>query len=520
MRTFQDDVIPNLLRHFFPTYRVPRINFSEGSLPTRVPGEAWCVDTTLGLGLCAVDALTARDVVNLYATLNLINGKSGLIRQAEVAVGGEVEREALTTIVHKVQDGDFDVTPVAVMDASAAQMKLAKGLGIREVGIQFGASDYLVVGEKKGSRTDKVKGLLAVIDAGLDEFQRFRLDLLDITRADVEGFVLPLIEDVRDHLSHTSGTRLRVRLVDSLGLGVPWTEAPVPRSVPRLIHTIGHHADLSGEQLEFAAFDDMGLAVANTAAAMVHGTAGLVTSLGGVGDRSGLGATELMLLFLSGQYGVELNLQAVADALAMLAEHGAEVGARHPIWGERALLRRHAPHARAVDVTHDLHGPMDTERLLNLRGDVEVRPENGAAGLVHLLRHHHPRARLSCDAEAVVAIMAWIQDQGLTRYTYADVVKKAYDLIPELFDDDYDWDQYGKAPEVEEEAGEEDEAAAGATEGAPGEAETEEQAAQPAGTEAPPAQAGEAGEQATQPAEAAQDRDAPAATAEEEPAQG
>ena len=62
MRTLQANVIPNLMRHIFPSYRAPMIIFAEGTLPTRIPKAAWCVDCTLSVGRSALDVLSPAEI--------------------------------------------------------------------------------------------------------------------------------------------------------------------------------------------------------------------------------------------------------------------------------------------------------------------------------------------------------------------------------------------------------------------------------------------------------------------------
>ena len=434
MRTFEDNVVPNLLRHIFPSYRVPRINFAEGGLPHRVPGEAWCVDSTLASGLPTLGALSAEQIVQIFELIDAVDAKSGLIRQAELLVGGMPERDAINLLLRRHDNGEIHVEPTAVIVPHPENIAAIMGLGLREVGIKFGVSDYLLLQEGQTSRREPVQQLLDTIDACLEEEANIRLDLVDVTRADLDGFVLPLIEDCIEHIGAKGFQPPRIRLCDSLGLGVPWTESPVPRSVPRMIHTICHALKMDSSEVEFMGHNHLGMALANSVAAMMHGSGGIACSFGGIGQRGGIASTEQMLIHLSGHFGVEADLTPVKKIFAFIRDAGVQLAPDHPLWGEHALTRCLAPHGNAFSTTHDQGTPFNTLKLMDLDEELEIWREAGAPGLIHLIRSEVPDAELDCEDEGVVAMLAWLEEEGMERVGWADVEEKVKELLPDLFE--------------------------------------------------------------------------------------
>lgn len=433
MRTSLDKVVPNHMRHFFPSYRVPQLNFSDGYLPVRVPGCASCVDSTLASGLPALARLTTEQVINHVVAINTLNGKSGLLGKVEIQVGGTAENDALKELVPRFKSGELQVEPVAVVLPDPECVVPLEGTGLREVGVQFGASDYLSVGQGPGSREAPVLSLLETLDACLEAGLTPRLDLLDITRADLESLVIPLVSDVMDHLSSRGFGGLRLRLVDSLGLGMPWPEIPVPRSIPRMVHTLTHKLDIPGDQVEFLGYNDMGMALANSLAAVVHGCTRVVTTMGGLGERAGVAPTELMLIHLSGLYGIDLDLKRVEELLKGLKLAGGELALHHPLWGAEGLTRGFAPHPTALAAAHELDAPFDAYRLLGKAPDVKVRQENGPAGLVYMIKRNFPETEYSCDDQIILDLFAWVEEQELGDICWEDVRKKVQKLAPGLF---------------------------------------------------------------------------------------
>ena len=56
----------------------------------------------------------------------------------------------------------------------------------------------------------------------------------DLTRADLDGFVAPLVTSLQE-LGRRAGVPVKFRLCDTMGFGLPWPEAALPRGVPRLV---------------------------------------------------------------------------------------------------------------------------------------------------------------------------------------------------------------------------------------------------------------------------------------------
>ena len=73
-----------------------------------------------------------------------------------------------------------------------------------------------------------------VVRAALEAGVRPRCHFEDITRADFYGFCVPFAQALMD-LSAESGVPIKIRLCDTLGFGVPYPAAALPRSVPKLV---------------------------------------------------------------------------------------------------------------------------------------------------------------------------------------------------------------------------------------------------------------------------------------------
>lgn len=434
MRTVVDTTQPNLLRHIFPSYRVPRVSFAEGSLPVQVPQEAWCVETTLGQGVLALQQPPLELAGRFLDLVGGLNGQSALLRKVEIRVEGPVGRDILQLAIDRQARQESRLEPVAQLPTYPEAVAAVKGLGLAEAGLAIGVSDYQTHLGQPGSRTEALALLLGTMDACLAERIHPRLDLVDATRCDLDGFLLPLVETCLNHLARHGGSRLRIRLCDTLGVGLPWPEAPVPRSVPRMVHTIRHAMGLQPPQLEFLGANDLGLALPNALAAAMCGASGVACAMGGVAERGGIAPTELVLVHLSGLFGADCDLRVVPELLDLLRGLGLKLGGHHPLFGEQALTSSEPQSMRPLDEAAELYAPFDTGRLLQRPPRLELQPQSGAAGVAYLIREHVPGAAPVPGDERVRALHGWLGENGLREVAWERLAPKVQELMPELFE--------------------------------------------------------------------------------------
>src|SRR5947209_20156759 len=110
------------------------------------------------------------------------------------------------------------------MRASLEDLPSVQATGVKETGILVSASDYHIYLKMHRTRReaadDYARVVRAVIDAGL----RPRCHLEDLTRADLDGFVAPLVASLQA-LGRQAGVPVKSRLCDTWGFALPWPEA-------------------------------------------------------------------------------------------------------------------------------------------------------------------------------------------------------------------------------------------------------------------------------------------------------
>ena len=121
-----------------------------------------------------------------------------------------------------------------------------------------------------------------------------RCHLEDITRADFYGFVVPFVNELQK-LSRQAGIPVKIRACDTMGYGIPYTEAALPRSVAGIIYGLQQYSDVPSECLEWHGHNDFYKAVVNASTAWLYGACAVNCSLLGIGERTGNIPLEAMV---------------------------------------------------------------------------------------------------------------------------------------------------------------------------------------------------------------------------------
>jgi 2-phosphinomethylmalic acid synthase len=356
------DPIPDLPRHVFPSCRVPRVALGESAVGLRVPRSVACVDTTLGAGLAVLHPCTVEQRLQLLALLHELNDGRGLVRRAELRLVDDADRELIQAAQERHADGQIDIEPTVSLPARLDALDRARGLRVREVGLRWCCSALHAAAER--DLLPAIAAMRALLDATLEAGFRPRLEVIDVCRTDVGGFLVPALVACLEHLAQRGAPPLRLRLCDTFGLGIPWSEAPAPRSLPRLLLLLWQALGLPPEQVELQAHDDLGMALPNSVAGVMHGCGSVVGSLGGVGERAGLAPTELLLVHLGGLYGVDGDLSVIGRLLDVLRPRGLSLGSRHPLWGDRALVSCGDVTRQELESTPELGAPLNAPCVL------------------------------------------------------------------------------------------------------------------------------------------------------------
>lgn len=413
---------PELYRDIFPYSEFPRVIFEAEQPEMDIPEKIWITDTTFRDGQQARPPYTPEQILAIFDFFHKIDGGSGLIRQSEFFLYSEKDRKA----VELCQERGYQFPQITGwIRAVAADFKLVKQMGLEETGILTSASDYHIFLKLRKTRQQALESYLSVVRAALDNGVIPRCHLEDVTRADFDGFVLPFAVELMK-LAQEYDSPVKIRLCDTLGFGVSYPQATLPRSVPKLVSRL-RKAGVPGEWLEWHGHNDFHKVQVAAATAWLYGCCAANCSMFGVGERTGNPPLEAMVVEHAQIVGTDerINYQAITELTEYAnSELGFELSANYPLVGKDFNVTRAGIHADGLLKNEEIYNCFDTQKLLNRPVGVAITDKTGAAGIKHFIEgryeidiaKHDPRViaiKDKIDAEYEADRVSAISDQEM-----------------------------------------------------------------------------------------------------------
>ncbi len=384
----QDVAEPQLYRDVYSYDTVPKVGFNHRRVPLGMPEEIWITDTSLRDGQQSIEPYTVEQIVQLYKYMNRLGGPFGIIRQTEMFVYSQKDREAL----QKCQELGLKFPEITTwIRASKEDFKLVRDLGIRETGILVSCSDYHIFKKLKMTRKQAMDHYLAAVSEAFEAGVMPRCHLEDITRADFYGFVVPFVNELME-LSRQAKIPVRIRACDTMGYGVPYTEVALPRSVPGIIYGLQHYSNVPSEMLEWHGHNDFYKAVANAASAWLYGACAVNCSLLGIGERTGNVPLEAMVMEYASLRGSLDGMDPTV--ITEIAEYfkkeiGYEIPPMTPFVGQNFNVTRAGIHADGLLKDEEIYNIFDTKKILGRSASVTVSKTSGLAGIAYWINEHY-----------------------------------------------------------------------------------------------------------------------------------
>jgi citrate (Re)-synthase len=404
------DTGPDYFETYFPSDAFP--NYGWSSLPHDLPAQAWTTETTHRDGQQGGLPFTAKQSVTVYQILCDFTGESGAIRQAEFFVYRAQDLDALHAVQERYASG-ASVEPTTWIRASTADVSLIKKLGIAESGLLASISDYHVFHKfRPTGRRSAASNYLDAVKMTLDAGIRPRLHLEDATRA-APSFLISFVEAVMKVAAHYPQPLLpKFRICDTLGLGLPYEDVPLPRSVPKLIKEL-RKAGIDSWNLEFHPHNDTGLVLANSLAAIRAGCSAINGTCLGKGERTGNAPLELILFHLIGMgyfRTKQPNFHALNRLVDLYLELGQPINEKYPLYGRDAHRTRAGIHADGLNKFWPMYAPFNVPSLIGRPLEVSLTKDSGLAGLIFVV-NQQLHQRLDKDHPALLKAHHWIIQQ-------------------------------------------------------------------------------------------------------------
>lgn len=385
---------PNLLEDIFRYDRVPRITFEskiyeeiDGNLVQFDPADLLTrdihiTDTTFRDGQQARPPYSVEQVVQIYDFLSKLGGPKGVIRQSEFFLYNPKDRE----IVEKCRDlGHRFPEITGWIRAERGDFRFVKQMGLQETGMLTSCSDYHIYHKMHKTREKVMSDYLAVVEEALSVGVRPRCHLEDVTRADINGFVLPFVQRLM-RLSEQVPEKLKVkiRLCDTMGFGISFPGAALPRSVPKLVHKVVHEGGVPPGRLEWHGHNDFHKAHINGATAWLYGCDAVNATLLGFGERTGNPPLEGAVMEYIGIKGDANGMDT--KMITRLADYyrteiKARVPEHYPFVGKNFNVTRAGIHADGVSKDERIYNIFDTRKLLDRPPRVAITDRSGVDGI-------------------------------------------------------------------------------------------------------------------------------------------
>lgn len=411
--SLQDPAEPQLYRDVFPYDRIPRVTFNHRVVPMNPPDQIWITDTTFRDGQQAFRPFSTKQIVDLYKMLHKLSGPKGLIRQSEFFLYTERDRKAVEECLAL---GYRYPEVTSWIRARKEDFKLVRDMGLRETGILMSCSDYHIFYKFKKRRREVMEEYLEIAEAALANNVTPRCHLEDLTRADFYGFVVPFVQKLME-LAKKARATVKIRMCDTLGLGVTYPGVSLPISVQGIVYGLRYYADVPSEWLEWHGHNDFYRAVNNATTAWLYGASAANGTLMGIGERAGNTPVEgLVIEYLRMRGGEEyVDTRVLADVAEYFEkEIGHKVAANQPIVGSDIALTRAGIHADAIGKFEEVYNIFDTNKLLKRPIKIAVSSQSGVAGISEWANNYFKLsgdARLSKGDAGVLKIKEWVDAQ-------------------------------------------------------------------------------------------------------------
>jgi citrate (Re)-synthase len=447
-----DATQPNLMEKIFDYPLPPRIVF-EGPIVEVIDGkrvefdprtvktrDIAITDTTFRDGQQAKPPYTTAQMVRIYDLLARLGGPKGVIRQTEFFLYTKNDRDALDqcrALGHKYPECTGWIRAVK------GDFRLVKEMGLKETGMLTSISDYHVFHKLKfKSRKECMDSYLEVVAAALEAGVRPRCHLEDITRADVEGFVLPFVDRLMEMSSQVpEALSVKVRLCDTMGFGLSFPAAELPRSIPKLIYKIIHECGVPPERVEWHGHNDFHKVHINAATAWLYGADLLNATLFGYGERTGNPPLEACVFeyiaMKDDMCGIDTT--AITELAEYMKSIGLPIPENYPFVGKHFNTTRAGIHAGGLRQDERIYNIFDTAKLLGRPPKVAITDKSGADGVAVWVNDYFGlKGEERISKIKVSKVFSWVMSQyegegRLTAISDDELEAKVKELMPEYW---------------------------------------------------------------------------------------
>ena len=432
---------PNLYKDIFPYSEVSRIVFDNDKkiAPISQAEDIFITDTTFRDGQQSRPPYTAEQIVKIFQLLNKLGGPNGIIRQSEFFIYSKKDREAVENCLEL---GLRYPEITGWIRAAKEDVHLVKEFGLKETGILTSVSDYhifLKLGKKRSQAMNDYLGIVkSILDLGIIPRCHFE----DVTRADIYGFCVPFAQELMK-LRDESDLDIKIRLCDTMGYGVTYPGAALPRSVDKLVRAFIDDAGVPGHLLEWHGHNDFHKAMINATTAWLCGCSAANSTLLGLGERTGNPPIEGLIIeyiaLKGNNNGVDTTV--ITDIAEYFEkEIGVKIPHNYPFVGLGFNVTSAGVHADGLIKCEEIYNIFDTNKILKRPITTTITDKSGNAGIAFWINQ-----RFNLEGNKIVdkrnpgvsKIHKWVTEQyesgRVTSISPEEMEKRVRLYLPEYF---------------------------------------------------------------------------------------
>lgn len=430
---------PELYRDVFPFTEVCKVKFDHKIELIDPPDDIYITDTTFRDGQQSRPPFTIKQIEDLYEMMHRLGGPNGIIRQSEFFLYTEKDREAVRKCLEK---GYKYPEITGWIRANKDDLQLVKDLGLRETGILTSASDYHIFLKLKKTRSQVFREYIKIVENALSHGVAPRCHFEDITRADIYGFCVPFAQALMG-MSEDAKIPIKIRLCDTLGVGITYPGAALPRSIGKIIRAMIDDAGVPSEYLEWHGHNDFYKVIVNSISAWLYGCTYVNGTLLGIGERTGNAPIEALIMehiaFTGEDNGIDSTMITEIRNYFEKAI-GQHIPKGQPFIGLDFNATSAGVHIDGLLKNEEIYLPFDTNRILNRPLAINITDKSGLSGITHWINSHFAlvgQDRIEKTHPGVAKVNKWIikqYDEGrCTSISEEEIEHLVRIYIPEIF---------------------------------------------------------------------------------------
>lgn len=442
--TLDNRAEPELYRDVFPYTNISRIEFDDTFLVPRPAEPMFITDTTFRDGQQARPPYTVKQIARIFDLLHKLGGKSGLIQASEFFMYSPKDRKAIE--VCRARGYRFPRV-TGWIRANMDDLKIAHDMEFDEVGLLTSMSDYHIFLKLGKTREQAMNDYLKVVTKALEWGIVPRCHFEDVTRADIYGFCLPFARKLME-LSQEASMPIKIRLCDTMGYGVPFPGAALPRSVQRIVRAFTDDAGVPGSWLEWHGHNDFHKVLVNGVTAWLYGCGGVNGTLMGFGERTGNAPLEALVIdYISLTGNDEAADPTVITEIAQYFEKELDyrIPDNYPFAGKDFNATSAGIHVDGLAKNEEIYNIFDTTKILNRTVPIIINDKAGRAGVAYWINQQFnlPAERQVSKKHPAVGqihakIMTAYEEGRNTSFSNKEIKNLVRRFMPELFDSEFD----------------------------------------------------------------------------------